>query len=179
MTAPRFEILDIVETRNDPRLAEAGLNGTRGVVSEIREYPGPRLRYMVRNTDEDGDVVSAIFEEEDLLRTGVRASADIFGLPGGFREREIVRVSETYADPELAGRTGVVEGGYNGDGDLGVWIEELGESVSVPPQFLTPTGDRLPAQEAGRTVVSTRVGVDGEIKGHTTFIMVDEVSRYL
>ncbi|GEM_PF-5686982 len=179
MTEPRFKILDIVQIGDHPTLAAAGLTGQHGAIDQIREHPGPHFHYSVRSLVDDDDEIGGLYSEENLLPTGDRASTDRFALPGGFRVREIVQVSADCEVPQVAGRTGVVDGTYTGDGGVGIRIEELDDSVIVQPRFLTPTGDRLPAPEAGRAGFSTQVTVDGQIRGQTTYIIVDDVDRYL
>jgi hypothetical protein len=179
MAEPRFEILEIVQIGDQPRLAASGLTGQRGAITQIREHPGPRFRYSVRSLVDDDDGIGGLYAEEDLLPTGERASPALFALPGGFRIREIVQVSATYEVPEVAGRTGVVDGTYTGEGGIGIRIEEFDESVTVDPRLLTPTGDRLPAPQAGRAASSIQVSADGQIRGQTTYTVVDEVSRHL
>lgn len=179
MAEPLFRILDIVQIGDPPVLVKAGLSGQRGTVTQIREHPGPRFRYCVRSLVDDDEAVPGLYEEEDLLPTGERASTDLFALPGGFRIREIVQVSATCDNAEVAGRLGVVDGGYTGEGGLGIWIEEIGETVVVQPRFLTATGDRMPAPSIRRHARSTQVSVDGQVTGHSSYTVVDDVERYL
>jgi hypothetical protein len=179
MREPRFKIFDIVQIGDHPRLAAAGLSGQRGAITQIREYPGPQFRYRVRSLANDDDEVGGLYDEENLLPTGEQVSRDLFGLPGGFRIGDIVQLSSTYEDPQIAGRTGVIDGTYTDEGGIGARIEELGESVIVQPLVLTPTGERLPMPGAGRAASSTQVSIDGQVKGQTTYIIVDEVDRYL
>jgi hypothetical protein len=61
-----------------------------------------------------------------------------------------VQVSAGFDDPELAARDTVVDdSGVDVQATdlvgIGIWVEELGESVIVQPRFLRPTGDRRPA----------------------------------
>jgi hypothetical protein len=177
----RFKILDVVQVGDHPVLAEAGLTGRRGAVTQIREYPGPRFRYSVCSlTGDDDDEVGGLYAEEDLEATAERASADLFALPGGFRVRQVVLVAAGCDDPDVAERTGVIDGSYTGDGGIGVQISDLGESVIIEPRFLTATDDRLPAPKVGpRAASSTQVSVEGRITGQTSYIVVDDVDRYL
>jgi hypothetical protein len=168
-----------VQIGDRPRLAAAGLTGQRGAITQIREHPGTRFRYSVRSLVDDDDEIGGLYSEEDLLPTGERASPARFALPGGFRIREIVQVSATYEDPEIAGRTGVLDGTHTGEGGIGVRIEELDESIIVHPRFLTPTGDRLPAPHVGRAASSTQLSVHGQIRGQASYVIVDEIGRQL
>lgn len=171
----------MVQVGKHALLADAGLTGRRGAVTQIREYPGPHFRYSVRSlTGDDEDEVSGLYAEEDLEATGERASADLFALPGGFRLGQVVLVAAGCDDPDVAGRTGVIDGSYTGNGGIGVQIQDLGESVAIDPQFLTPTGDRLPAPEAGpRAAWSMQISTAGRITGQTSYFVVDEIDRYL
>jgi hypothetical protein len=182
MAEPRFKILDIVRAGDHPALVRAGLAGRRGCVTQIREYPGHQFRYSVcgldRGGDDDDDDVAGIYDEEHLEGTGERASADLFALPGGLRFREVVQIPADCDQPAAAGRTGVVAG-HAGEDNLAVWFEELGEVIIVPLRFARPTGERLPPPEPGRPGESAQVSVTGQITGHASYLVVDEIGRYL
>lgn len=179
--APRFKILDIVIRDADDCAPD------RGVVTEVREYPGHRFRYSIQFLTSDNnpipgdsdEIMAAMCEEAELRGTGERAPLEIFALPGGFRVREVVRISEDYPDKDLGGRTGTIAGDANSLGEIGVWVDDIGESICLYPRFLTATGDRLPAPHTGRAASSISVSVHGHVTGQSSFIVIDELYRYL
>jgi hypothetical protein len=183
MGGPRFRVLDVVEIGYHPTLARQGLVGVRGAIMEIRQHADGRVRYAVGGLRDATSEVGGLYEEEDLQATGVRADAETYQLPGPFQVRDVVRISAACDQAEIAGRTGVVDGGYTGSNEighvLGVWIEELGEGFMVEPAFLSASGTRLPPPERGRVAHSTRVSEHGEVIGHTSYIIVDELEQYL
>lgn len=180
MPAPRFQILQVVQIADHPDLASHGLAGQAGCITQIREYPGPLFRYSVRGPDPaDDDEVSGLYNEQHLEPTGQTAPAELFALPGGFREGEIVWIAADCGVPEAAGRTGTVDGTYTPAGGLGIWLGDLGDSVIVAPPFVTSTGQRVPPRPVPRSGHSTRVGTGGQITGRTTYMIVDDLDQYL
>jgi hypothetical protein len=184
MNEPRFAVLDVVEIGGDPALAEQGLSGRRGAIVQIRRYPDGLIRYSVGSLTDEDDGVGGLYDEEDLRDVGERVSIDRFRIPGPFREREIVVISEDCDEPKIAGRRGEILGGAyshtdSGDLELDVWVEELGEVFVVDSRSLVATGERRPLPAAGRTARSTRVSEDGDILGSTGYVNVDDIERYL
>jgi hypothetical protein len=180
MAEPHFQILDVVLIAAHPNHRPGWLAGQRACVTEIREYPGAQFRYHVVGLDvsDEDDEVSGIYDEGHLERTGERAPAEMFALPGGLRCREVVRVAADCDEPLAAGRIGVVDGTVTGEGAVGVWFEELAESLVLWPQFLTATGDRLPPPPPGRAGHSTLVSTTGQVTGRASYIIVDDLERH-
>lgn len=182
MTKPRFSVLDIVEIGTEPTLTEQGLAGRRGAVTQVREYADGRFKYELGFVGDEELSASGLWDEASLNPTGARAAAGLFQLPGPFRVREVVAVSPACGVTELANRTAVIDGSYvDGDGELslGIWVEELHELFVVKPEFLVATGDRLPASSPGRRAVSTRVDESGGVRGQDSYVVLDEIDRYL
>ena len=92
-------VLDVVEVLP---------SGGRGVVTEVRRYPDGRFVYFVAVLDDD-DAISGLYDEEDLAATGERAPLSAFELPGPLRVRDVVRIADDCDQPEIAGRTGVID----------------------------------------------------------------------
>ncbi len=183
LAAPKFKVLDIVELR-----PPGAYDGCRVAITQVREYAGPRYQYSVSGVtgiEEVDDEISGRFDEEDLRSTGERApvefSAELFALPGGFRVGEIVVVHADHGDPDVAGRTGAIDGTCNGYGQVGVQFFDSDDCVLVQPWVLAATGERLPQPQPQypRTVHSTQVSVNGQITGHSAYQILDEISRYL
>lgn len=133
---------------------------------------------------EHNSQVGGIYPEACLLPTGERASAELFWLPGPFRARDVVQVAADCEFRDAAGRTAVLTDAYSEDPETGevllcVWIEELGETFMIAPGQLSATGARVPPERRGRVARSTAVSTDGEIRGTSTFVIIDEVHRYL
>jgi hypothetical protein len=181
MKQPRFHVLDIVEIGDHPTLAKDGLVGLRGAVTQVRRYPGGRFQYGLGDVDH-GVEVGGLYDEENLLPTGQRATIDLFRLPGPFRVRDVVTISDTCDQAEIAGKTGVVEYcDWSDDGESGpaIWVEELQLVFQVEPRFLSPTGERLSPPPLGRTATSTRVDVSGHVLGQVKYVIEDEIEHYL
>ena len=170
MTEPAFRVLDEVQNR----AAE------RGVVVEVRRSPDGSFRYALGSLEEDG--AFGLHDEADLTATGTRADADDFQLPGPFLVRDVVRVAGDCDPPEPAGYIAVIDGTLRDDGDeleLGIWVPELQEGFLVEARYLSATGHRDGPPQLPRTVGSTRVSEDGEVLGHSTYTITDEIERYL
>ena len=179
----RFAVLDVVEIGDGPVLAEQGLSGQRGVVTEIRRYDDGHYAYGV-GAFEDGSDVGGLYPEECLTATGERASPDLFRIPGPFQTREVVQIAEDCEVREAAGRRAVLTDAYSEDPDTGelrlcVWIDELGTVVTIAPKELQSTGQRESPKPRGRVAHSTAVGTDGEIHGTSSFVIVDEIDHYV
>jgi hypothetical protein len=180
---PRHAVLDVVQIADHPILAEQGLPGQLGVVLTIRRYPEGHYRYSVGSAiDDEDDEVPGIYDEEHLLPTGQRSDASRFGPPAPFRLRDVVQISDQCEDEEGRGHTGVIDGAYAPDSSgaaVGVWIETLGESVIVDVGHLTQTGERLPPPPLNREATSTQVSTDGQVIGHSSYVIVDDIDQYL
>lgn len=74
------------------------------------------------------------------------ASAELFALECGFRRGEVVSVAAECGAREAAGQTSVMDGTYT----PGIWIEDLGDSLIVAPQFVTSLGRRHPPEPLPR-----------------------------
>src|SRR5262249_3430591 len=141
MIEPLHRVLDRVEIAVGRDRAPGGT----GVIAQIRRFPDGHFEYVVGAIGDDGEN-GGLYQQSDRRATGERAAIDIFSLPGPFKVREIVRISDKCGDPEIAGRTGVLDGGYlkstefDGIG-LSVWIEELSQSVLVDSDDLIGTGE--------------------------------------
>ncbi len=183
MGEPRFAVLDVVEVRDHPGGSASGPAAHRGIVVQVREYPSGTYVYaLAAFDDEDATEVGGLHDEAALEPTGERESLDRFRLPAPFQHREIVDIAVDYVERRIAGRSGVIEDELveEGDGPLFyVWIEDLGEGFAVPASALTATGQRLPPPPAKRGATSTRVANDGQVLGHDSYAIVDEVGRYL
>jgi hypothetical protein len=180
---PRFAVLDVVEIADEAFLAEQGLSGRRAVVTSIRRYDDGHYKYSVGGFDHDPEV-GGIYPEECLLPTGERASAELFWIPGPFRARDVVQVAEDYEFGDAAGRRAVLTDAYSEDPETGevllcVCIEEVGEAFMVAPGQLSSTGERMPPEPRGRVAHSTAVSTDGEIRGSSSFVIIDEIDHYL
>jgi hypothetical protein len=169
---PRFRVLDIVEVDDEP--------GWRGVVTEVRRYPDAQVRYSIRQLADDLDYMAGIYPEPAVTATGERAQAEMFALPGGFREGDVVEVAAGCGDAECAGKTGVVDGSSSPDGAVGVWIEDLGVGTAFRPEFLIRTGRRHPRPAfEPREVGYTSVSVTGAITGRSHYAILDNLDNYL
>ena len=169
---PKFKVLDIVQTQDEPDM--------RGVITQVRRYPDGEFRYSVLPLTDDPNFAAAVYPETWLSATGGRAPIDMFALPGGLREGDVVVVANECGDDEYAGRSAVVTAGVTADGDVGFWIEELGESGTLPPRFLVPTGDRIQRQPfEPREVGYTSVSEDGAVTGQGNYLILDNLSNYL
>jgi hypothetical protein len=90
----------------------------------------------------------------------------------------VVRVAADCDEPLVAGRIGVVDGTVTGEGAVGVWFEDLGESLVLWPQFLTAAGERLPPPPPARVGHSTLVSTTGQVTGHASYIILDDLDHY-
>jgi hypothetical protein len=169
---PRFRILDIVEMADEPDI--------RGVITEVTRHADDEIKYSVLPLTDDPDYVGCVYPESWLTGTGQRASVQMFALPDGLREGDVVRITTDCGYPEYAGKTGVLSGSSSADGSVGFWIEELGESAALQPQFLVPTGERIVrANFEPHEVVSTSVTEDGMVTGHSQYLILDSLDNYL
>ncbi len=180
---PVHAVLDVVEIAEHPVLAEQDLSGRRGVVLSIRRYPEGHYRYIIGSAiDDDDDPVLGSYDKEHLLPTGERSDVESFGSPAPFRVRDVVHVSDRCDDEKLRGLTGVLDGTYVRDtkgSAVGVQIEALDESVIIDIRHLTRTGERMPSPPLNRAATSTRVSVDGEVVGRSSYVIVDDIEQYL
>jgi hypothetical protein len=83
---------------------------------------------------------------------------------------------------EARGCTGYVDSAYMaqpGATPIGIWVHGLEEACIIDARYLTRTGERLPVPPRGRRDRSTKVTVDGEIAGHTAYLIVDDIEQYL
>jgi hypothetical protein len=154
-----------------------------GVIAQVRRFPDGHFEYVVGGVGDDGEG-GGLYRESDLRATGERAPIDVFALRGSFKVREVVRISDKCDDAEIAGRTGVIDGGYSNSPEsdgigLSVWIEELSRSVVVDSTYLISTGERLPADPLNREEASSQVNAGGKVLGKTRYIVVDDVEAYL
>jgi hypothetical protein len=73
-------VLDIVEVAPVEQLIAMGLAGQRGAVLSIRRYPNGHYRYSIGSVLDpsaaDEDDVPRIYDDEHLLPTGMRTSAE-------------------------------------------------------------------------------------------------------
>jgi hypothetical protein len=127
----------------------------------------------------DDDTVGGLYAEQHLESAGQTTPAELFALHRGFRHGELVRVAAGCDVPEVAGRAGIVDGTSTLEGGLGVWLDDLGDSFIVAPRFVVAAGQRLPAEPVPRTCHSARVSTSGQIAGHTTYQIVDNLEQYL
>ena len=180
---PRFAVLDVVEIADEPTAARLRSEGRSFVVEHIREYAdGPYVYGLAILGDADTAVVGGLFDERSLHPTGDRAAVDVFRLPGPFESRELVDIAADYSERAIAGRVGVVTASVEGDPggqQVAVWIEELGELFVLPCAAMKSRGERCPPPERGRIATTTRVSASGEVIGEVSYVVVDEIERYL
>ncbi len=179
MNEPLFSVLDVVEIADTALFKELGLTGRRGSVATIRRFDDGRYQYSIGSEDEG---VGGLYWEDALQPTGEQADISMYRLTGPFQERDVVRISSEYPDPDIAGREAVIDGSYADDEEellLGVWIEELRQGYGVPPGSMMSTGERRRPEPLGRSSTSSRVSPNGEVLGTETYVIVDEISQYL
>ena len=85
MGGPHVRVLDVVRIGDHPALAEQGLGGRHGAITEIRRYTDGRVRYSVGGLGHEDLDIAGLYDEENLLPTLERADAGIYRLPGPFR----------------------------------------------------------------------------------------------
>ena len=166
---PRFRLLDVVvawpDAPNDV--------SRKGTVIQVRQYEATRFVYTVAPLDPNE--VATVFDEDDLVPTTERSAAETFTTFGRFRTRDIVRVSSTSPTTEVAGRTGVVHGGWPDDDSwLLVWIDDLEEVWAIAATDLIPTGNRLPPG-GRRTAHSLKVSQEGAVLGSDAYVVLEDV----
>jgi hypothetical protein len=183
---PIHGVLDIVEVASSDRLVALGLACRRGVVLSIRQYPDGQYRYAVGSMLDpaaaDEDDVPGIYDEEHLLPTGARTTAERYGPPAPFRLRDVVQISVDCDIEEARGCTGYVGfacSSQPGATPIGVWVYGLEEACIIDARYLTRNGVRLAVRPRGQQCTSTQVTADGEIVGHTTYVIVDDIEQYL
>jgi hypothetical protein len=127
----------------------------------VRQYRDSSYRYVVGAVDAADDDRDGIYGEEQLTGTGKRADlVDIFP-PARFTVRDVVAVSPSHPDVEVAGKEGEVL------------------SWSVDARYLSATGRRLPVPDRNRLVTSSQVGTDGSLLGTTNFFVIEHVEDLL
>jgi hypothetical protein len=163
-----------------------GLAGRRGAVLAIRRYPDGHYRYSIGSVLDPSaaveDDVPGVYDEEHLLPTGMRATAERYGPIPPFRLRDVVQISLDCDIEEARGCTGYVDSAYMaqpGATPIGIWVHGLEEACIIDARYLTRTGERLPVPPRGRRDRSTKVTVDGEIAGHTAYLIVDDIEQCL
>jgi hypothetical protein len=179
-------VLDIVEVAPVEQLIAVGLAGQRGAVLSIRRYPDGHYRYSIGSVLDPSaageDDVPGIYDEEHLLPTGMRTTAERYGPIPPFRLRDVVQISLDCDIEEARGCTGYVDSASIAHADaapIGIWVHGLEEACIIDARYLTRTGGRLPVPPRGQRGTSTQVTVNGEITGHSAYVIEDDIEQYL
>jgi hypothetical protein len=162
------EVVPVGELERPERLA----------VMSVRRYGDGSYKYSVGAIHGGDDDRAAIYREDQLIGTDKRAAPEEFASPGTFTVRDVVAVSHSHPDPEIAG----FEAGWSVDDDgvvYAVWVPALHEAWDVKASFLIPTGRRLPAPDRARLVTSVQVGMDGSFLSSTEYLVVEDVDDLL
>ncbi len=168
-SGPKFRVLDVVVALPDA----ADEQSRKGTVTQVRQYPGNRFAYVV--APHDPREVGTIFYQEDLIATNERTNVDTLTAFGRFRTREVVRISSNCRNQQIAGRKGVICGGFREDDSaLAVWIDDLERVCVVPAADLISTGQRRPPERRNH-MQSLRVSEKGELLGCDTYIVLQDI----
>jgi hypothetical protein len=173
---PRFALLEVVRVAPPPGVVRDDQQGQTGVVCQVRVYPDGTFSYSLGRMVDGG----ALYPEEWLEPTGDQASLDDLRLPGPLQFGDIVAILPTANDAELRGKGGVICGAseYVDPSSYAVWVGDLNRVFMVDGHDITSTGRREPPQPIPRTVRSTRVGEDGEVRGQDEYVVLDEIEAH-
>jgi hypothetical protein len=169
---PKFRVLDEVvpagETEKPTRLA----------ITSVRRYRDGSHRYSIAAVNAPGDEREGLYDEEELSGTGSRSDLEAFAPPGAFTVRDIVIVSASHPDPDIAGEEAEVDN-WTDDGQYLVWVPAREHVWGVEACYLEATGRRLSPPERRRPVTSLQVSTSGSVLGSEDYLIVEDIEDLL